>query len=91
MKTILALALTAALAACATTAAPAIGPGGTAAPPAYADGYRAGCNSGYVAAGHPYYAFTKDLDRFETEALYQAGWNDGFAVCQGRYRAITGG
>ena len=57
-------------------------------PPAYKEGYMAGCNSGYVAAGHPYYKFTKDVSRYQDDSLYKQGWNDGYGVCKGQYDAI---
>jgi hypothetical protein len=57
-------------------------------PVAYREGYAAGCDSGYVAAGHPYYSFRKDLGRFNAEQLYSGGWNDGFQVCKGSYESI---
>lgn len=70
-------------AACQTTAARA--PAG---PPPYRQGYAQGCDSGYVASGHPYYAFRKDPARYERDRLYRQGWNDGFQVCKGRYDSI---
>jgi len=54
----------------------------------YQEGYRAGCDSGYVAAGHPYYRFNKDPGRFGSDTLYGQGWSDGFAVCKGSYESI---
>jgi len=56
-------------------------------PIAYQDGYLPGCDSGYVAAGHPYYTFSKDVVRFSKDDLYQQGWTDGFNVCKGRYES----
>jgi len=57
----------------------------------YSDGYADGCASGYVAAGHPYYTFTKDTYRFETDSQYQQGWTDGFNVAKGSYESIQRG
>lgn len=54
-------------------------------PPEYKDGFKDGCDSGYVAAGHPYYRFRKDISRFNGNGLYKQGWNDGFSVCKGKY------
>ncbi len=54
----------------------------------YQDGYKAGCDSGYVAAGHPYYRMNKDVVRFGSDQLYAQGWNDGFQVCKGGYESI---
>lgn len=57
-------------------------------PISYREGYMQGCSSGYVAAGHPYYRFEKDVERHLNDKLYRAGWNDGFQVCKGKYDAI---
>jgi len=57
-------------------------------PLAYKEGYMGGCDSGYVAAGHPYYKFNKDVTRYSSENIYKQGWDDGFAVCKGKYDAI---
>ena len=57
-------------------------------PTEYREGYAEGCDSGYVSAGHPYYRFRKQVARFESDRLYQQGWNDGFAKCKGSYESI---
>lgn len=57
-------------------------------PPAYVDGYRDGCGSGYVAAGHSYAKFAKNIDRFIADQVYKIGWEDGFATCKGTYDSI---
>lgn len=57
-------------------------------PPAYKEGFAEGCDSGYVAAGHPYYQFRKDTIRYTRDDQYKQGWNDGFATCKGQYDAI---
>ncbi len=57
-------------------------------PPAYKQGFAEGCDSGYVAAGHPYYQFRKDTYRFDSDKQYKQGWTDGFATCKGKYDAI---
>jgi len=54
-------------------------------PPAYNQGYADGCNSGFVAAGHPYYKFSKDVVRFSSDVMYKQGWEDGFNICKGKY------
>jgi hypothetical protein len=54
----------------------------------YKQGYLDGCNSGYVAAGHPYYRFSKDVSRFSGDDLYGQGWTDGYGVCKGSYESI---
>jgi len=57
-------------------------------PQAYKQGYGDGCDSGYVAAGHPYYKFRKNVSRFASDALYKQGWEDGYGVCKGKYESI---
>ena len=58
-------------------------------PVAYRTGYASGCDSGYVAAGHPYYSFKKAVNKYDRDSIYRQGWDDGFAVCKGRYDNIT--
>lgn len=58
-------------------------------PAEYRDGYKDGCDSGYMAAGNPYYRFSKEVSRYGTSALYKQGWDDGFAVCKGRYESAA--
>lgn len=60
-------------------------------PPEYADGFQSGCDSGYVAAGHPYYRASKDVRRMVDDKFYAMGWNDGFAQCKGSYDSIRRG
>ncbi len=50
-------------------------------PAAYKVGFMAGCDSGYLSAGNTSYIFKKDADRFDTDDVYQQGWNDGFNRC----------
>lgn len=88
MKTIFALCTAAAVAACATDMGSVDRDVGAGQPLAYKEGYRSGCDSGYVAAGHPYYRFSKDVSRYGGEPLYKQGWDDGFSVCKGQYDAI---
>ena len=57
-------------------------------PPEYADGFKSGCDSGYVAAGHPYYSASKDVRRMMDDKFYSMGWNDGFAQCKGSYESF---
>lgn len=57
-------------------------------PPAYQDGFRPGCSSGYAASGNPYYRPSKDVQRMLDDKLYAMGWNDGFAHCKGQYDSI---
>jgi hypothetical protein len=57
-------------------------------PAEYKDGYGDGCDSGYVAAGHPYYKFRKDVKRYASDALYKQGWDDGMTVCRSSYESF---
>ena len=57
-------------------------------PQAYKDGYRQGCDSGYVQAGHPYYRFSKNVIRYSRDDLYRQGWDDGSMACRSSYQSI---
>ena len=57
-------------------------------PLSYRQGYRDGCDCGYVAAGHPYYKYRKDVYRYQDESLYKQGWDDGYDMCKSRYESI---
>lgn len=57
-------------------------------PLSYREGYSAGCDSGYRAAGHPYYAAKRDWNRYQGEFLYKLGWDEGKSNCFARYNAI---
>ena len=50
-------------------------------PPAFIDGFEAGCSSGRQAAGG-LDGFRKDVPRYLTAPLYTQGWDDGFGQCQ---------
>ncbi|WP_454254729.1 hypothetical protein [Pseudomonas sp. Marseille-Q8238] len=50
-------------------------------PPAFADGFEAGCSSGRQAAG-ALERFRKDVPRYLSDARYAGGWDDGFRQCQ---------
>lgn len=59
-------------------------------PVEYRVGYMEGCDSGHVSAGKAGFTFKKDQARFEKDALYQRGWEDGYVRCKDRYvRATT--
>lgn len=51
-------------------------------PPAYADGYMDGCNSGRALAGLKGSRYRKDSVRAENDALYARGWQDGQITCR---------
>ncbi len=82
IKLISILTVTVSLAACST------GENVPQGPPAWREGFSAGCNSGYVAAGHPYYQYTKDVNRAQSDQTYNMGWQDGFNKCKGAYDSI---
>jgi len=50
-------------------------------PPAFVDGFEAGCSSGRSATG-PLGQFDKDAPRYMAEPLYTQGWDDGFRQCE---------
>jgi hypothetical protein len=52
-------------------------------PPAFVDGFEAGCSSGRQAAG-ALDGFRKDVPRYLVAPLYAQGWDDGFRQCQAR-------
>jgi len=88
MKNIVMLCIAAALSACATNMQRVEREVGAGQPMPYKEGYKSGCDSGYVAAGHPYYRFNKDVSRYGSDTLYKQGWDDGFSVCKGQYESI---
>ena len=50
-------------------------------PAAYKVGFMEGCDSGRLSAGDNSFLFKKDTNRFDTDDVYQQGWNDGFNRC----------
>ncbi len=50
-------------------------------PAAYKVGFMEGCDSGHLSAGNNSFIFKKDTNRFDTDDVYQQGWNDGFNRC----------
>jgi hypothetical protein len=51
-------------------------------PPAYGEGYDAGCSSGNAAAGSTFHSARKDDSRYAAGSQYAQGWDAGFARCQ---------
>lgn len=51
-------------------------------PPAFADGFDAGCVSGRQAAGSMSGEFRKDVPRYLKDPQYAEGWDDGFRQCR---------
>lgn len=51
-------------------------------PPAYVDGYVAGCDTGRYLAGVKGSYYRKDAERAEQDALYARGWQDGQIACR---------
>jgi len=78
-------AIAIALVSACTTSGSQIPPG----PKAWQDGYAQGCNSGFAAAGNPYYRYTKDVVRVQTDQTFAMGWQDGYNACNARYNAIN--
>jgi len=58
-------------------------------PQNYVNGFQSGCASGYVAAGHPYAKFEKNIEKLIGDQIYKTGWDDGFNVCKGDYESIS--
>jgi hypothetical protein len=58
-------------------------------PPAYKDGYVPGCESAAHAAGDIAFKFSKDFDRYLSDAMYKQGWDDGFRVCTAQYSRLA--
>lgn len=56
-------------------------------PRAFQEGYAAGCDSGYTAAGHPYYRYNKDLTRSRADQDYNDGWQAGYDACKSSYES----
>jgi hypothetical protein len=66
------------LGACAT---PELIPAG---PPAWREGYAAGCDSAASVAGDPSRRYVRDAARVEADAAYARGWRAGYDACQRR-------
>jgi hypothetical protein len=58
--------------------------------PAYVDGYKDGCQSGYFAAGDPKFKLVKDATRFNYDTQYVQGWNVGFSACKAKQQGPAG-
>jgi hypothetical protein len=54
-------------------------------PVAWQDGYLPGCESGANAAGDLGFKFSKDFQRYLSDAMYKEGWDDGFKVCNSQF------
>ena len=65
----------------ATTMAQVNSMAGAQQPAAYKVGFMEGCDSGRLSAGDNSYLFKKDVERFNTDDVYQQGWSDGFNRC----------
>lgn len=50
-------------------------------PPAFVDGFEAGCQSARATAG-PLGGYFKAVNRYQAEPLYAQGWDDGFRQCE---------
>ena len=88
MKYIFALLLIAFIVGCSTSQGQVDRIVGSGQPKAYKDGYKDGCDSGYVQAGHPYYRFSKNVTRYSRDDLYKQGWDDGSTACRTSYSNI---
>jgi len=57
-------------------------------PVAYQDGYKDGCNSGFVAGGSLFHAFTRDSQRTLDDEQYNQGWKSGYRQCKSKFREM---
>jgi len=57
-------------------------------PLAYQEGYKAGCNSGYVAGGSIVHSFRRDTQRLREDEVYNAGWKQGYRECKADFREM---
>lgn len=57
-------------------------------PPAYAEGYQDGCDSGKKAGGDMFSQFAKDVNRYDNDKTYHEGWEDGFKQCKSEQLAL---
>jgi hypothetical protein len=57
-------------------------------PPAYQEGYKAGCSSGYVAGGSLVHSFKRDSDRLLKDKNYDGGWKKGYSECKNDFREM---
>ena len=87
MKRLLIVVSLLALTGCATSQAEIDRHFGPDTPESYRVGFREGCDSGYRAAGHPYYQYQKDVRRAAEDKFYASGWQDGYDYCKSRYEA----
>lgn len=79
-RTALPLALIALISACASqTASPPARVNLSGFPPAFKQGYDDGCVSSGTRSGA-----RRDEGRYQTEADYMMGWNDGYSACRRR-------
>ncbi len=51
-------------------------------PPAYVSGYVDGCSAGRRLGGDKHFAYRKNNTRFEKDALYARGWQEGQINCR---------
>jgi len=51
-------------------------------PPAYVSGYVDGCSAGRRLAGDKRFVYRKNSTRFEKDALYARGWQEGQINCR---------
>ncbi len=51
--------------------------------PAFADGYKAGCDNGTATASNKTGAFVRDEQRYLNEPEYARGWRSGNQECNG--------
>jgi len=57
-------------------------------PVSFQQGYKDGCNSGYVAGGSIVHGFTRDTNRALEDEPYRLGWKDGYRQCKTDFREM---
>lgn len=57
-------------------------------PAPFREGFRDGCDSGYVAAGNPLYREREDAEKAASSEQYRAGWFTGFTECRANFQRI---
>ncbi len=57
-------------------------------PIAWQEGYKQGCNSGYVAGGSLVHSFARDTRRIIEDEQYNSGWKQGYRQCKSDFREM---
>ncbi len=55
-------------------------------PLSFQDGYKDGCDSGFVAGGSLVHGFKRDTARTLEDEQYRLGWKKGYSQCKSDFR-----